>query len=275
MRVQHNTHRIFSPSSEFWRVNRELAVGLAGPRAVLMQIAHPLIAAGVSDHSRFRRHRLARLYRTSVAATAITFGSRDLAIRAVRAIDRRHETVHGTLREPAGIYPAGTPYDANDPKLKLWVLSTITDSALTMFDWFVSPLSMGEREAYYRDSLAAASLFGIPEGIVPQNYLDFEGYMARMLDRDIVTVSAEGRAIADALFSASPTGVALRLGSAAGIGLLPERIRREFGFTWSSREDRWLRRAGAVSRRFRRHVPGILCRSPAATISEWMEAFQS
>src|SRR5215510_11159418 len=63
----------FSPSSVFWRVNRELASGLAGPRAVLMQIAHPLVAAGVTEHSRFRQHRLARLYRTSVAAAAITF----------------------------------------------------------------------------------------------------------------------------------------------------------------------------------------------------------
>src|SRR5436853_5039363 len=67
---------LFSPSSVFWRVNRELASGLAGPRAVLMQIAHPLIAAGVAEHSRFREHRFARLYRTSLAAGAITFGSR-------------------------------------------------------------------------------------------------------------------------------------------------------------------------------------------------------
>ena len=74
---------LFSPSSVFWRVNRELASGLAGPRAVLMQIAHPLIAAGVAEHSRFRERRFARLYRTSLAAAAITFGSRDFALRAV------------------------------------------------------------------------------------------------------------------------------------------------------------------------------------------------
>ena len=261
---------IFSPDSQFWRVNRELAVGLAGPRAVLMQIAHPLIAAGVSEHSRFRRHRLARLYRTSAAAAAITFGSRDLATRAVRAIDRRHETIHGTLKTATGAFPAGTPYDANDPELKLWVLSTITDSALTVFDWFVSPLSRSEREEYYRDSLVVATMFGIPDEIVPPTYAGFEGYMSRMLDGDAVAVGAEAREIADALFSLSVMGVALRAGSAAGIGLLPGRVRREFGFSWGPREDGWLRRAGDVSRRVRRHVPGILCASPAATLSEWM-----
>src|SRR3990172_8406466 len=117
----------FSPSSVFWRVNRELATGLAAPRAVLMQLAHPLIAAGVAEHSHFRVHRFARLYRTSMAAAAITFGSRKFALRVIRSINQRHQQVHGVLRAQAGVFPPGTPYDANDPELKLWVLSTITD----------------------------------------------------------------------------------------------------------------------------------------------------
>src|SRR5215470_6186212 len=112
---------LFSPSSMFWRVNRELASGLAGPRAVLMQIAHPLIAAGVAEHSRFREYRFARLYRTSIAAAAITFGGRDFALRAVESINRIHGRVHGVLQSQVGVFPAGTPYDANDPELKLWV----------------------------------------------------------------------------------------------------------------------------------------------------------
>src|SRR5207253_5273504 len=99
---------LFSPSSVFWRVNRELASGLAGPRAVLMQIAHPLIAAGVAEHSRYREHRFARLYRTSVAAAAITFGSREFATRAVNSINRIHQRVHGTLKAQAGVFPPGT-----------------------------------------------------------------------------------------------------------------------------------------------------------------------
>jgi uncharacterized protein (DUF2236 family) len=81
---------LFSPKSVFWRVNREFTTGLAGPRAVLMQIAHPLVAAGVAEHSRFRDHRLARLYRTSIAAASVTFGSRKLAARAVNSINRIH-----------------------------------------------------------------------------------------------------------------------------------------------------------------------------------------
>jgi len=154
---------LFSPKSVFWRVNRELACTFAAPRAVLMQIAHPLVAAGVAEHSQFRKHRFARLYRTSMAAAAITFGSRDFALRAVRTINQKHRAVHGVLSAPSGIFPAGTPYDANDPELKLWVLSTITDSTLLVYELFVSKLSTADREQYYADSLRVTELFGIPE----------------------------------------------------------------------------------------------------------------
>src|SRR5437879_13760120 len=91
---------LFSPSSVFWRVNRELASGFAGPRAVLMQIAHPLVAAGVAQHSRFRQHRLARLYRTSVAAAAITFGSPEFALRALWSVNQQHRQAHGVSKPP-------------------------------------------------------------------------------------------------------------------------------------------------------------------------------
>src|SRR5262245_27908640 len=107
---------LFSPSSMFWRVNRKLTNSLTKPRAVLMQIAHPLIAAKVAEHSRFQKHRFARLYRTSMAAAAITFESRKLALRTIASINRRHERVHSALRTEAEAFPTGTLYDANDPE---------------------------------------------------------------------------------------------------------------------------------------------------------------
>ena len=258
---------LFSPASVFWRVNRELASGLAGPRAVLMQIAHPLIAAGVAEHSQFHLHRFARLYRTSMAAAAITFGSRDFAFRVIRSINRRHQQVHGVLREQAGIFPSGTPYDANDPELKLWVLSTITDSTLLVYDSFVSRLSNDDRERYYRDSLTVAKLFAIPESMIPPTFADCRSYLNRMLESNAITVNDTAREIARALFSPSIEGTLLFFGSAIGIGLLPERLRREFGFRWSRRRERWLGRMASVSRRTRGHLPSILCSSPIATLS--------
>jgi len=234
-----------------------------------MQIAHPLVAAGVADHSRFREARFARLYRTALAATAITFCGEDVALRAIRTINRKHQKVHGILREAAGVFAAGTPYDANDPELKLWVLNTITDSTLLVYDLFVRPLSAIECNEYYRDSLLATRLFGIPEDIIPPNYDDFKCYMNRMLNSEVITVSNAAREVGRALFSPSLSGTALYLGSAVGIGLLPERLQKEFGLKWSPRRERWLQRTAGLHSRVRRHVPSIFFSSPVATLSEF------
>lgn len=260
--------RLFSPQSVFWKVNREIASSFAAPRAVLMQIAHPLVAAGVAEHSHFRKHRLARLYRTSLAAAAITFGTEDVAFRAVRSINRKHQKVHGVLREPAGIFPAGTPYDANDPELKLWVLNTITDSTLLVYDLFVSRLSIEDRERYYADSLKVADLFGIPRRIAPESYHDFRVYMDRMLNGGIIRVSGEARDIVRALFARTPSGLLLFAGSTVSIALLPERLREEFGFQWHLSPERWRGRIPAVCRQLRRYAPSVLCANPAATLSQ-------
>jgi uncharacterized protein (DUF2236 family) len=248
-------------------VNRELACTFAAPRAVLMQIAHPLVAAGVAEHSEFRAHRFARLYRTSLAAAAITFGSRDFALRAVRTINQKHQKVHGVLKTQSGIFPAGTPYDANDPELKLWVLSTITDSTLYAYELFVSKLSSGDREDYYADSLRVAELFGIPARMVPPTYEEFQVYFDDMMSGGVIQVSDQAREIYNALFARTPGGLLLFAGSAPSIRLLPERLRREFGFGWPGRNSLW-NRIPPVCRGLRRVTPSLLCAHPAATISQ-------
>ena len=259
---------LFSPKSVFWKVNRELACTFAAPRAVLMQIAHPLIAAGVAEHSEYRKHRFARLYRTTMAAAAITFGSRDFALRAVRTINQKHRAVHGVLKAQSGIFPAGTPYDANDPELKLWVLSTITESTLLVYEQFVSKLSTADRESYYQDSLMVAELFGVPEGIVPPNYEDFQVYFDRMMAGDAIQVSDQAKEIYNALFEWTPSGLLLFAGSALSISLLPQRLREAYGFgRKSSRSGMW-QSIPPVCRGLRRVTPSLLAANPAATLSQ-------
>ena len=238
-----------------------------------MQIAHPLVAAGVADHSRYRDARFARLYRTAMAAAAITFCGEDLALRAIRSIDRKHLKVHGVLRKAAGVFPSGTPYDANDPELKLWVLATITDSTLLVYDLFVKPLSTTEREEFYRDSLLLTKLFGIPDSIVPPTYGDFQTYMKAMLEGGIIQVSDTAREIADALFAPTLAGKALYAGSIVGIGLMPNRLKQEFGLPWSLRRERWLLRSAQAHRGVRRHIPSVFCSSPVATFTELVSGF--
>lgn len=259
---------IFSPNTTFWRVNRELLMYLAGPRAVLMQLAHPLVAAGVADHSQFRRYPLRRLYRTAMAATSITFGSADRAARAITQIGLRHTPVQGRLATSVGSFPAGTAYDANDPNLKLWVLATITDSSLLIYQMFVRPLSESEKEEYYRESRTAARLFGIPEELIPLTHSDFTAYMDTMLNNGVLTVGDAAGEVANALFAPTligRTAYALSLGS---IGLLPESLRAQYGFKWTGSRQRTLHRLASLSRTVRPWLPSIFCVSPAALMAE-------
>src|SRR6266702_2132164 len=100
------------------RVNRENVLLLGGVRALLMQLAHPKVAAGVDDHSDFRSHPIRRLRRTVHMTMAIVFAERDATLAAARAVNETHARVKGD------------GYRALDPELLLWVHATLVDSAL-------------------------------------------------------------------------------------------------------------------------------------------------
>ena len=51
------------PTSVAERINGERLVVLGWGIAILLQVAHPLVAAGVAEHSSFTRHRFSRLGR--------------------------------------------------------------------------------------------------------------------------------------------------------------------------------------------------------------------
>jgi len=103
----------FGPGSVTWRINRETALLAGGGRALLLQVAHPLVAAGVAQHSDFETNPWRRLVRTLDVGTKIVFGDPQTSAAAARALRRRHETVRGVSDE-------GVPYEANDPALLLW-----------------------------------------------------------------------------------------------------------------------------------------------------------
>src|SRR3954452_22956360 len=99
---------LFGPGSLTWRVNREGALLLGGGRALLLQVAHPLVAAGVSEHSNFREDPFGRLYRTLDTVTTIVFDSTSDAKEAAERLRRVHTRVKGEAED-------GTPYVATDP----------------------------------------------------------------------------------------------------------------------------------------------------------------
>jgi len=142
-----------------WRINAERIVLLGWARAILLQLAHPLVAAGVFDHSGFRGTPYAaasRLYHTVHAMLSLTFGDEAARQRTIDGIRAIHRRVNGILPEAVGPYEAGTRYSAEDPSLVLWVHATLIESVLMVYEKLVAPLTEAERDEYCQEAFPIA-----------------------------------------------------------------------------------------------------------------------
>src|SRR5690606_8452864 len=118
-----------------------------GPRALLMQAAHPVAFAGFFAHTGALDEPYERLHRTAQAVDLVVFGPRAEAERVTAIVRDVHAGVRGELTAPAGRFPAGTPYAADDPALLLWILATLVDSGLVVYQRYVRDLTRDERDA--------------------------------------------------------------------------------------------------------------------------------
>jgi len=246
------------------RVTAERLLLLGWSRAILLQMAHPLIAAGVFDHSGFRASPLAaasRLHHTVGAMLDITFGDEQASARAIDGIRAIHARVHGTLAEPVGRFPAGTPYSAEDPSLVLWVHATLVDAMVTTFEWLVGPLTPDQRDRYCAEAAWVAAALGARESEIPRTWPAMRAYVEQMVNGDTLIVGPHAAAVGRALLW-SPLGVMLpgsgwlnRLMTAA---LLPPRLRVEYGLSWNARRAWLVGRVAGVIRAVRWVTPDAI-----------------
>lgn len=227
----------FSPESMVRLLgNSPVTPFLGGGAAVLLQVAHPLVACGVVQHSGYDRDLWRRLVGTLRALYLITFGDKREAEEAGAAVQAVHARVNGTTREWLGPFPPRTRYSASDPQLMLWVHATLLHSSLGAFERFVRPLDEQERERYLREMNIVARLFGTPENVLPSSYRDFTNYFDAQLASDAISVTAPARAVASVILAA-PLPAPLRLLAPAhrlaSTYLLPEQLRREYALRWS------------------------------------------
>ena len=251
-------------------MNREAVVVLGWGRAILMQLAHPLVGAGVSAHSRFEAGPLAyieRMRSTIGAMLSLTFGNEEQVRQAADGINAIHRRVHGRLGRAVGRYPAGTPYDATDLELLKWVHATLIDSQLRTYALFVGPLTADEKDRYCAEAARVGPRLGIPADALPGTTAGLDRYMKEMEQEERLAVGEQASRLAHALL-APPGGTwvapALWLGRLTTLGLLPAPIRDQYGFAWGARDARRLRLTAAAVRATRRMLPPALREWPAA-----------
>lgn len=224
---------------------------LGGGAAVLLQVAHPLVAAGVVAHSGYDRDLWRRLVRTLRALYLIAFGTKEEAEQAGRAVQAVHARVRGTTTEQLGAFPPGTEYAASDPELMLWVHATLVHSSLAAYECFVAPLSDAERERYVCEMNVVAELFGTPAHVLPPSYAAFREYFRAQIAGDTIAVTAPAREVA-AVILATPLPAPMRLlvpaHRLATARILPVRLRSEYGLRWSGAHELALPLAGRAVR---------------------------
>lgn len=226
----------FDDDSVIRRVHREQVVALSGPRALLMQAAHPLAFAGFFVASSSLDDPYPRLERTAAVMNTVIFGEKEAANRVTARVRRIHSRMGGTLQKAAGPYPAGTHWAADDPELLLWIIATLVDSSLLVYQRYVRPLSAEEREEYWRDYRVLACLFGLNEDQVPDTVRGLEDYLEQMLAGDQLRVIPEARELAIQIVLHPPVPLPARplleLANFITIGLLPAPLRRQYGLSW-------------------------------------------
>jgi uncharacterized protein (DUF2236 family) len=216
-----------------WRISRERVVLLGGLSALLLQLAHPLVAAGVAEHSSFHRDPVRRLKRTLELLLVTTFGDARQVGEMTRRIAGIHRVVSGSLQQDVGEWRRGTRYSATSPELCLWVYATIVETALDSYSTFVRPLGGNERAELYRDSERFGQLCGVGKDIRPASYQDFQDYYARTLSR--LTAGDQARSAARMILRARLRGIPVPpWGYLLAAGLLPAPLRAQYGLRWSA-----------------------------------------
>ncbi len=243
----------FAPGAAIREVDGEAVVLVGGGRALLMQIAHPLVAQGVAEHSEWRGDRFGRLLRTLRPMFAIVFGNADEVRAAARGVNSVHRGV------------TGADYEARDPELLLWVHATLVDTALECHRRFVRALPPEREARYYEDTKLVGRLLGVPEALLPPDIDAFNAYLDAMIER--LEVSEMARAIARELCRAAPPfGPLIVPWREITAGLLPPRLRHEYGMAWDPARAALFEGVSALSRAVWPRLPRVLRRPPAVLL---------
>ena len=201
----HEAAGLFGPDSVAWRVDREVIVLAGGSCALLMQAAHPVVAAGVDQHSTYATDPFGRLRRTLTSSFDVVFGTRSRADAAIRRVNAIHAAVRGQL-------PDGAAYSAADPEALLWVHATLVDTALRIYARFVGPLSSDEERRYLLEAAEVAERLGVLPADLPSEVPELRAWMAGMVETGRVRVTPAARRIARTVLYPNATRAAARLG---------------------------------------------------------------
>lgn len=258
------------PDSQVWRLGFARTTLLYAGRALVLQVAHPVVGAGVRDFSDFRTDPWGRLDRTVDSLLIQMFGGEQLRVEAERL---RH--LHRSIK---GVGFAGERYSAMEPEAWAWVHVSNFDSASLYFDELGRPLSLAEKRRHFADWRQIGLVLGIKPEQLPASYDDVAGYVEETV-RDRLVPNPTCTEVLDTLrltrvgppYRAMPAPVwaALKpLGRTVlrdfTVGTLPPLLRDRLALTWTAADERRLERTKRLVRAATRAVPDRVLQYPQA-----------
>lgn len=214
--VQPSDDALFARDSVLWRVHGDVTTMMVGGvAALLLQMLHPAVLAGVWDHSKFRHDMLGRLRGTARFIAQTSYGAREEAEAAIARVRQIHRRIRGTL-------PDGTPYSADDPRLLAWVHVTEAVSFLEAWIRYAEPaMSRADQDRYFAEFATIAEALGADP--VPRSRAEAASLIAEL--RGELRYDARTREVARLLLEQPAPNLATKpfqaMTFAAAIDLLP------------------------------------------------------
>lgn len=148
-----------------WRNTGDLRGGLVAVRALLLQVAHPMVGAGVGEHSVYKTDPWGRLYRSLASLMTQVYGRE----RAVAEGERLH-ALHRTIK---GVDDQGRRYSALNPEAFYWVHATVLETAFVFQERFDEPLTPAEQQRAFEEWRRVGLMLGLRERDLPDDLDEF------------------------------------------------------------------------------------------------------
>ena len=214
------------PGSISWEINGDLAsLVVGGTAAIIMEVLHPSVMAGVFTQSTYRQEPLRRARNTLGYVLRTTFGSTAAATGVIERVKRIHARVGGTRAD-------GIAYQALDPELIGWVHTCIPWAVMRAFETYNRPLSSAEKDRYLTEQAVIGRMGGADR--VPETAAELDDYVEKMRphmamnDQTVEFIGFLAGRVGDQGVSAKER-FDRWVGIRASMGLMPEWARRMTG----------------------------------------------
>ena len=250
--------------SVVWRYAGDARLLTGAGYALLLQVSHPTVGAGVSEHSNFKADPWGRLFRTLDYTYSMVYGGPELAREIGRRVFEMHKRIKGTK-------PDGERYHALEPDAYAWVHATLADSIVRGNRRFGLKMPLDEVERFWSEWRELGRLVGVQTRELPEGWARFRAYFEQMVEERLESTEAVQDVLSTLTQPARPPLPLLtdatwrvarlpmaRLLSLATIGLLPPRLRERFGVGWSRAQELELGALGALARSLTPVMPDSL-----------------